>query len=104
MGNSGESPNQIVTTLFGPTRSGGPENKDLRRASGLATPNMGYVPQTPFWKLARARLVPVVEIVVLPLSLLEAFHRTKDPCQDWGYLLRFLSPLSVPSSPLIKIT
>ena len=43
--------------------------------------------------LHEARLVPVVEIVVLPLSLLEAFHRTKDPCQDWGYLLRFLSPL-----------
>jgi hypothetical protein len=45
----------------------------------------------------------VVEIVVLPLSLLEAFHRTKDPCQDWGHLLRFLSPLSVPSNPLIKM-
>jgi hypothetical protein len=40
--------------------------------------------------------MPVVEIVVLPLSLLEAFHRTKDPYQDWGYLLRFLSPLPVP--------
>jgi hypothetical protein len=63
-----------------------------------------YIPQTPFWKLARGRVVPVVEIVVLPLSLLEAFHRTKDPCQDWGHLLRFLSPLTVPSSPLIKMT
>jgi hypothetical protein len=62
-----------------------------------------YIPQTPFWKLARGRVVPVVEIVVLPLSLLEAFRRTKDPCQDWGYLLRFLSPLSVPSNPLIKM-
>ncbi|MGO9913544.1 MAG: hypothetical protein ACLQIB_02350 [Isosphaeraceae bacterium] len=61
------------------------------------------IPQTRFWKLARGRVVPVVEIVVLPLSLLEAFHRTKDPCQDWGYLLRFLSPLSVPSNPLIKM-
>jgi len=40
----------------------------------------------------------------LPLSLLEAFHRTKDPCQDWGYLLRFLSPLTVPSRRLIEIT
>src|SRR5277367_3213754 len=49
-----------------------------------------YIPQTPFWKLARGRVVPVVEIVVLPLSLLEAFHRTKDSCQNWGYLLRFL--------------
>ena len=63
-----------------------------------------HVPHTPFWKLARARLVPVVETVVLPLSLLEAFHRTKDPWQDWGHLLRFLSPLTVPSSPLIKMT
>jgi hypothetical protein len=63
-----------------------------------------YIPQTPFWKLARGRIVPVVEIVDLPLSLLEAFHRTKDPCQDWGHLLRFLSPLTVPSRPLIKMT
>ena len=62
------------------------------------------IPQTPFWKVARARLVPVVDVVVLPLSLLEAFDRTKDPCQDWGHLLRFLSPLTVPSSPLIKMT
>jgi hypothetical protein len=63
-----------------------------------------YIPQTPFWKLARGRVVPVVEIVVLPLSLLEAFHRTKDPRQDWGYLMRFLSPLTVASGPLIKMT
>ena len=62
------------------------------------------IPQTPFWKLARGRVAPVVEIVVLPLSLLGAFHRTKDPCHDWGCLLRFLSPLTVPSSPLIKMT
>jgi hypothetical protein len=53
-----------------------------------------------FWSF----LVPVVEIVVLLLSLLEAFHRTKDPCQDWGRLLQFLSPLTVPSRPLIKMT
>ena len=62
------------------------------------------IPQTPFWIVARARLVPVVNVVVLPLSLLEAFHRTKDPCQDWGCLLRFLSPLTVPSRPLIELT
>jgi hypothetical protein len=62
------------------------------------------VPKMPFWKLARARLVPVVDVLVLRLSLLEAFHHTEDPCQDWGYLLRFLSPLTVPSSPLIKMT
>ena len=32
-----------------------------------------HVPQMPFWKVARGRLVPVVEIVALPLSLVEAF-------------------------------
>ena len=63
-----------------------------------------HIPQTPFWKVARARLVPVVDIVVLPLSLLEAFLRTKDPCQDWGHLLRFLSPLTIPGGPLIEIS
>ena len=63
-----------------------------------------HLPQTPFWKVARARLIPVVDVVALPLSLLDAFLRTKDPCQDWGHLLRFLSPLTVPSSPLIKMT
>ena len=40
-----------------------------------------HFPQTPFWKVARGRLVPAVEIVVLPLALLEAFLRADDPCQ-----------------------
>ena len=62
------------------------------------------IPQTPFRNPARGSVVPAVEIVVLPLSLLEAFHRTKDPCQDWGYLLRFLSPLTVSSCPQIDMT
>ena len=63
-----------------------------------------YIPQTPFWKPARGRLVPVVDIVVLPLSLLEAFHRTKDPCQDWGHLLRFLSPITIRGGPVIEMS
>ena len=42
-------------------------------------------------------------LLSIDLSLLEAFHRTKDPCQDWGHLLRFLSPLTV-RSLLIKMT
>ncbi len=63
-----------------------------------------HVPQTPFWKEARARLLPVVEIVALPLSLAGAFGRTDDPFQDWVRLLRFLSPLTIPSSPLLKIS
>jgi hypothetical protein len=63
-----------------------------------------HVPKTPFWKLARARLVPVVEIVALPFSLVEAFGRTNDPYQDWVRLLRFLSPLTVSDSQMIKIS
>jgi hypothetical protein len=62
-----------------------------------------HIPQTPFWKIARARLVPVVEIVALPLSLLEAFCGTDDPCQDFVRLLRFLLPITVPGRPLIEI-
>ena len=62
-----------------------------------------HVPRTPFWKVARGRLVPVIEIVALPLSILEAFCRTDDPCQDWVHLLRFLLPITVPGRPLIEI-
>ncbi len=92
----GPTPRRVdePSTLFGVDRATDARWQTLRR---------DCIPQMPFWKLARGRVVPVVEIVVLPLSLLEAFHRTKDPCQDWGYLLRFLSPLSVPINPLIKI-
>jgi hypothetical protein len=63
-----------------------------------------HVPSTPFWKLARARLVPVVEIVALPLSLVEALGRGNDPYQDWVRLLRFLSPLSISGRPSINIS
>jgi hypothetical protein len=62
-----------------------------------------HIPQTPFWKVARARLIPVLDVAALPLSLLDAFLRTKHPCQDWGHLLRFLSPLTIPGSPAIEI-
>jgi len=62
-----------------------------------------HIPQTPFWKVARARLIPVVDVALLPLSLLDAFLRTKDPYQDWGHLLRFLSPLTIPGGPAIEV-
>jgi len=61
-------------------------------------------PQTPFWKAARGRLVPAVEVAVLPRSLLGAFVRTDDPWRWLGNLLRFLSPLTVPRSHEIKIS
>jgi hypothetical protein len=62
-----------------------------------------HVPQTPFWKIARGRLVPVVEIVTLPLSILEAFIRYGGQHEGWANLLRFLSPITVRGRPMIRI-
>jgi hypothetical protein len=62
-----------------------------------------HVPQTPFWKIARGRLVPVVEIVALPLSILEAFLRNGDPHQGWARLLWFLSPITTRGEPISRI-
>jgi hypothetical protein len=58
-----------------------------------------HVPHTPFWKVARGRLLPSVQIAVLPRSLLEAFLSTDDPCRGWGRLLRFLSPITIAGGP-----
>ena len=54
-----------------------------------------HVPQTPFWKVARGRLAPVIEIAALPLSLLEAFLHGNEPSQSWARMLRFLSPITI---------
>ncbi len=62
-----------------------------------------HVPRTPFWKIARGRLVPVVEIVKLPLSILEAFIRYGGEHEGWANLLRFLSPITVRGGPTIDI-
>jgi hypothetical protein len=53
-----------------------------------------HVPQTPFWKIARGRL-PTMAATILPRSLLAAFLGGDDPCQGWGQLLRFLSPITI---------
>jgi hypothetical protein len=53
------------------------------------------LPRTPFWKIARGRLVPVIEIDSLPRALTEAFLRGTDFCAAWGRLLRFLSPITM---------
>ncbi len=63
-----------------------------------------HFPQTPFWKVARARLVPAVEIVDLPRSLLKAFLRSGDPRQDWARLLRFLSPITIAGGLKIEVS
>jgi hypothetical protein len=63
-----------------------------------------HFPQTPFWKVARARLVPTVDVVTLPLSLLAAFLRRRDPYAGWAGLLRFLSPITIPGALQIKVS
>jgi len=65
-----------------------------------------HVPQTPFWKVARGRLVPAVETVVLPLFLLNRFLSGGDPRQDfpsWKRLLCFLSPITITGTPSIEV-
>jgi hypothetical protein len=59
-------------------------------------------PQTPFWKIARARLVPVVEIVSLPYSLVDGFLSRHPPCAGWVILQRFLSPITTRGAPVIN--
>jgi hypothetical protein len=53
-----------------------------------------HFPQTPFWKVARSRLVPGLAIADLPRALLEAFIHSKDSREDWERLLRFLAPIT----------
>ena len=61
-------------------------------------------PQTTFWKVARGRLAPVVEITAFPRSLLEAFLCTEDPWLGWDRLLRFLSPITIAGGLQIKVS
>ena len=63
-----------------------------------------HFPQTKFWKVARARLVPVFEIVDFPRSLLEAFVHAGDDRDGWGKLLRFLSPITTTKGLEIKVS
>jgi hypothetical protein len=63
-----------------------------------------HFPQTPFWKAARGRLVPAVEIVALPLALLEAFLRGEDLVKDWGRLLEFLAPITIAGGLAIEVS
>lgn len=61
-----------------------------------------HFPQTKFWKVARARLVPVFEMVAYPISLLEAFVGRADDWDGWGKLLYFLSPITTGKGLEIK--
>jgi hypothetical protein len=58
-----------------------------------------HFPQTHFWKIARAHLLPTFDATTLPLSLLTAFLcDTNDP-NAWGRLLRFLAPITTTTAP-----
>lgn len=59
-------------------------------------------PQTIFWCLARARLVPVFEMTAYPISIVEAFLNHFDDWHDWKNLLCFLSPISTTRGLAIK--
>jgi hypothetical protein len=63
-----------------------------------------HFPQTPFWKIERARLVPAVKIVSLPYSLVEAFLSRHPIWKGWTLLLRFLSPITVTNALQIEIS
>jgi len=62
-----------------------------------------HCPQTPFWKIAHARLTPVVKIVSLPYSLVDAFLRRHPPDVGWTRLLRFLSPITITGGLKIEV-
>ncbi len=55
-------------------------------------------PQTHFWKSARALLLPLVEIIRLPYSLVNAFVDDSDSDASWSRLLCFLAPISSPGA------
>ncbi len=61
-----------------------------------------HFPQTAFWKVARARLVPKVDIAHLPRALLDAFIHSDDSREDWDRLLRFLLPITITGGLLIE--
>jgi hypothetical protein len=63
-----------------------------------------HFPQTVFWKMARGRFAPGAATDALPLSLLEAFYRSEDPCRDWGQLLLFLSPITISGGLAIGVS
>jgi hypothetical protein len=61
-------------------------------------------PQSEFWKLARALVMPVVKILSLPYSLMGAFLGHHPTRKGWVLLLRFLSPITVPGGLRIEVS
>lgn len=63
-----------------------------------------HVPQTPFWKVARGRLLPAVAIAPLPQTLLATFVRHDDDHDGWRRLLFFLSPITITGGLIIEVS
>ncbi len=63
-----------------------------------------HVPQTPFWKVAHARFTPVIRIVTLPYSLVDAFLSRDAGDTGWARLLRFLTPISIAAGLRIDVS
>ena len=63
-----------------------------------------HFPQTPFWKVERARFITLGKTIILPYSLVNAFLRGHALCRGWTRLLRFLSPITVPGALQIKVS
>ena len=63
-----------------------------------------HVPQTPFWKVARGRLLPAVATATLPQTLLEAFVHHDDDHDGWHRLLVFLSPITISGGLVIEVS
>jgi hypothetical protein len=58
-------------------------------------------PQTRFWRTARGRLVPRMEVRTFPRSLMDAFFHAGATESAWGNLLKFLSPITISRGLLI---
>jgi hypothetical protein len=63
-----------------------------------------HVPQTPFWKVARGRLLPSVAVAPLPQTLLEAFVGQDEDHDGWRRLLLFLSPITITGGLIIEVS
>jgi hypothetical protein len=62
-----------------------------------------HFPETSFWKIARARFVPAIDVDVLPRALLDVFVGTDVDREHWRRLLAFLSPITVTGGLAIKV-
>jgi hypothetical protein len=61
-------------------------------------------PQTPFWKIARAHLGSLAEVVSLPYALVDAFLTRHRRCRGGTLRLRFLAPITIPGALRIEVS